>query len=164
MKTHEGGKEMAKDLMKRISKACKSISVDVGVVKEARKNHKNQLRPFHGVMALKKGKKSNITNSRVSVLFRKNTRVNIWTRPFKDKASDNLIKFAREWMKQIMDKAGAKGDYPNKNRITNLAQAVIRNPILRGDYGKGSFFKKGIKVRGIWTGQLFDSIKAKLNV
>lgn len=52
----------------------------------------------------------------------------------------------------------------NKQRILNGIQAVVRNPILRGDYGKNS--RKRAKEKGfnklmMATGQFFKNIKAR---
>lgn len=51
-----------------------------------------------------------------------------------------------------------------KQRVLNSVQAVVRNPILRGDYGKNS--SKATKEKGfnkllIWTSQFFQNIKAR---
>jgi hypothetical protein len=49
--------------------------------------------------------------------------------------------------------------------MENLAQAIIRNPILRGDYGSNSALTRKIKGFDRFmfdTGQLFQSIKAKV--
>lgn len=53
----------------------------------------------------------------------------------------------------------------NKRRLINAVQAVVRNPILRGDYGRNS--KKTAKEKGfnklmMSTGQFFKNIKARL--
>lgn len=54
---------------------------------------------------------------------------------------------------------------PNKQRIINGIQAIVRNPILRGDYGKNSpktAKKKGFNKLMMATGQFFRNIKARL--
>ena len=53
----------------------------------------------------------------------------------------------------------------SRQRIINAVQAVVRNPILRGAYGKNS--AKTAKTKGfnkllMDTGQLFKNIKARL--
>jgi hypothetical protein len=50
-------------------------------------------------------------------------------------------------------------------RVQNLLQAVIRNPILRGDYGRNAMStarNKGFNRLFIDTGQFFRAIKAKV--
>lgn len=51
-----------------------------------------------------------------------------------------------------------------KQRVLNGVQAVVRNPILRGDYGGNS--SQWAQVKGfnkllMWTGQFFQNIKAR---
>lgn len=51
-----------------------------------------------------------------------------------------------------------------KQRILNSVQAVVRNPILRGDYGRNApktAKEKGFNKLLISTGQFFKSIKAR---
>lgn len=62
----------------------------------------------------------------------------------------------------IVDELNGK---ENKRRLINAIQAVVRNPILRGDYGRNS--KKTAKEKGfnklmMSTGQFFKNIKARL--
>lgn len=52
-----------------------------------------------------------------------------------------------------------------RQRLINAIQAVVRNPILRGAYGKNSARtakKKGFNKLLMDTGQLFKNIKARL--
>lgn len=53
----------------------------------------------------------------------------------------------------------------NLQRIVNAVQAVVRNPILRGSYGRNSARtakKKGFNKLLMSTGQFFKNIKARL--
>lgn len=53
----------------------------------------------------------------------------------------------------------------NKQRLVNAIQAVVRNPILRGDYGRNSkrwAKRKGFNKLMFMTGQFFQNIKARL--
>lgn len=53
----------------------------------------------------------------------------------------------------------------NRQRIINAVQAVVRNPILRGAYGRNSAKtakEKGFNKLLMDTGQLFKNIKARL--
>lgn len=57
--------------------------------------------------------------------------------------------------------------HTQKKRAENLLQAIVRNPILRGDYGKNSRLAQ--KIKGfdrfmIDTAQMFKAIKARVNV
>lgn len=75
--------------------------------------------------------------------------------PFKEKSSD-IIKFTNEFFKVVFGRS-------QKRRAENLLQAVVRNPILRGDYGSNSPLTrriKGFDRKMIDTAQLFKNIKA----
>lgn len=55
-------------------------------------------------------------------------------------------------------------DHMNKQRVLNGVQAVVRNPIMRGDYGRNSnktAQEKGFDKLLIWTSQFFQNIKAR---
>lgn len=82
---------------------------------------------------------------------------NYLTKPFEKRSSD-IIKFSNEFFKYAFGKS-------QKRRLENLLQAIVRNPILRGDYGQNSALTK--KIKGfdrymIDTAQLFKSIKARV--
>jgi hypothetical protein len=76
--------------------------------------------------------------------------------PFKNKSAD-IVKFSREFFKIAFGKS-------EKRRAENLLQAIVRNPILRGDYGgntRGTAIAKGFDRHMIDTAQLFKSIRAR---
>lgn len=55
-------------------------------------------------------------------------------------------------------------NHANKRRVLNGVQAVIRNPIMRGDYGTNSAKTaqdKGFNKLLIWTSQFFQNIRAR---
>ncbi len=140
----------------------------VGILED--KAHKNPKRGVHGLkgqeiiniyaggpvrqMSTTPGP---LSVSEVSESFRKNTGINYLTEPFK-KRDDKIIKFANEFLKLCFGKSTRK-------RVENLLQAIVRNPILRGDYGHNSRLTrkiKGFDRLGIDTGQLFKNIKASV--
>jgi len=97
--------------------------------------------------------------SDVSKANRDRLRINYLTAPFKKKSSD-IIKFSNEFFKLAFGRS-------EKKRCENLLQAIVRNPILRGEYGSNSEITQKIKGfdRGmIDTAQLFKSIKAMTKV
>ncbi len=103
--------------------------------------------------------KSISTIAEVSESLRKHTGINFYTRPLRLKNNQDLLKFTRNFV-QLFMRGGA-----SKKRVENLLQAVVRNPILRGDYGKNS--AAGARAKGfnrfmIDTGQLFKNIKASV--
>ncbi len=81
---------------------------------------------------------------------------NYLSEPFHKKSSD-IIKFTNEFFKLAFGRS-------EKRRSENLLQAVVRNPILRGDYGHNGELTQ--KIKGfdrymIDTAQLFKAIVAK---
>lgn len=112
-----------------------------------------------GPIRRKSSKDAGVTIAQVSEENRKRLGFNYLTRPFKDRTSD-IIKFSNEFFKLAFGRS-------EKRRAENLLQAIVRNPILRGDYGSNS--KLTIKIKGfdrlmIDTAQLFKALKAKCTV
>ncbi len=96
---------------------------------------------------------SGLSVAQVSKENRDRLGFNYLSEPFKKKSSD-IIKFTNEFFKLVFGKS-------QKRRAENLLQAVVRNPILRGEYGPNSALTKKIKGfdRGmIDTSQLFKKI------
>lgn len=117
------------------------------------------LSTYAGGPTRKKSRGSAQSIADVSEANRKRMRVNYLTAPFKKRSSD-IIKFSNEFFKLVFGRS-------EKKRAENLLQAVVRNPILRGDYGKNSSFtaqNKGFNRLLIDTAQLFRSIVARARV
>lgn len=111
---------------------------------------------FAGGPRRKVGNTSSKTVAQVSKANRQRLGFNYLSRPFKEKSSD-IIKFSREFFRLAFGKSEPK-------RCENLLQAIVRNPILRGDYGGNSPLTIAIKGfdRGmIDTAQLFKNLKAR---
>jgi hypothetical protein len=94
--------------------------------------------------------------SDVSASLREHLGFNYLSEPFKDRTSD-IIKFSSEFLKMVFGRS-------QKKRVENLLQAIVRNPMLRGDY-KGSESALTKRIKGfsrptIDTAQLFKAIKA----
>ena len=82
------------------------------------------------------------------------------TEPFESDTNKDILDFADTYVKEVTKEKGS-----NTRRLENLMQAIVRNPILRGDYGKNSKFtekKKGFNRLMIDTGTFFNSIKARI--
>src|SRR5262245_57794009 len=80
---------------------------------------------------------SGIPMAEVSKRNRENLGLNYLSEPFQKKSSE-IIKFTNEFFKLAFGKSQPK-------RAINLLQAIVRNPILRGDYGNNSALTKKIK-------------------
>jgi len=108
-----------------------------------------------GPIRKKTSRASGLTISKVSEENRKRMGVNYLTAPFKNKTSD-IIKFTNEFFRLAFGRS-------EKKRAENLLQAVVRNPILRHEYGSNSQLTqkiKGFDRKLIDTAQLFRAIKA----
>ena len=155
-------------LDRRFSKQAKGViekyQFEVGVLKD--KQHRVPrakefgLKGFPGGVARKTGKFGSNTISHVSNMLRKRIKKNIYTRPFKMKTNKDILLFIRNFFGYALG-----GKKVTEKRLTNALQAVVRNPILRGDYGKNS--AQTAKVKGfnklmVDTGQLFRNITAKV--
>lgn len=102
---------------------------------------------------------SSMTIAEVAKENRERLGVNFWTKPFEQKSSD-IIKFSNEFFKVVFG-------YGSKKRAENLLQAIVRNPILRGEYGENSPLTQKIKGFNrplIDTAQMFKAIKARCRV
>lgn len=101
-----------------------------------------------------------LTIAQVSAENRARLDLNYLTEPFKKRDSD-IIKFSEAFFKMASGRAGSM-----KKRVENLLQAIVRNPILRGEYGKqarSTTKEKGFYRPMIDTAQLFKAIKAKVS-
>jgi hypothetical protein len=84
---------------------------------------------------------------------------NYLTKPFQAPDSE-LLRFTKAFFDLVFGRSKMK-------RAENLLQAVVRNPILRGEYGTQS--KLTTKIKGFYrpmidTAQLFRALKAKCKV
>lgn len=85
-----------------------------------------------------------------------------WLRnPFEDgnEKQKEIQDFAKNYIAEVQK------EKPSENRMVNLVQAIVRNPILRRDYGNNSLktqMIKGFDSPMIDTGQFFNSIKARV--
>jgi hypothetical protein len=115
------------------------------------------LKKFLGGPARRVSRKSSgLTVARVSFYNRRKT--DYFRAPFKRKSSD-IIRFSKEFFKLLAGQS-------EERRVLNYLQAIVRNPILRGDYGPNmpsTIRRKGFDRYMIDTGQLFNSIKARVS-
>lgn len=82
-----------------------------------------------------------------------------WLRERYTSENKEIRAFANEYIAQI------SATKANMQRAINLVQAIVRNPILRGDYGSNSRRQarlKGFNRLMIDTGAFFGSIKARI--
>lgn len=85
--------------------------------------------------------------------------INLLLRPFQEQSSD-ILKFTSYFLKLVCKKPGT-----SIRRIENLIQAIVRNPILKQEYGDNSSVtanNKGFNRHLFDTGQMFRAIRARV--
>lgn len=84
--------------------------------------------------------------------------INILQRPFQERNSD-ILKFTHYFLSLVT------GRQASIKRLENLLQAIVRNPILKQEYGKNSpeaADAKGFDRHLFDTGQMFRAIRARV--
>ncbi len=158
--------ELDKRFKKNVGGKFGKYKFEVGVLED--KVHKDALtgkhgekgqdvlKTFAGGPARKVSRKGHQSISQVSKSLRKNLGFNYLKKPF-EKKSDDIMRFSREFFKFAFGRSQQK-------RCENLLQAIVRNPMLRGEYGPNSQLTqkiKGFDRKTIDTAQLFKAIKAR---
>lgn len=115
--------------------------------------------------AIRKSRLANVPTMSGDVAAKLQQKFHWLDRPFRssNNQSKEILAFTKYFMTTI---AYGKKDISSLKRIANLMQAIVRNPILRGDYGRNSpgYAKlKGFNRLLFDTGQFFKSIKAKVS-
>ncbi len=103
-------------------------------------------------------KQSGLSIAQVSKELRGHLGFNYLTKPFEKGSSSqkDILEFTKAFFNFVFGRS-------QKRRCENLLQAIVRNPMLRGDYGSNSALTKRIKGfdrKTIDTAQLFKAIKA----
>lgn len=84
---------------------------------------------------------------------------NILQEPFEKKSSD-IMKFTNSFLKLVLKRKDV-----SVRRVENLLQAIVRNPILKQEYGPNTPVtadNKGFDRHLFGTGQMFKAIRARL--
>ncbi len=161
---------LSKGFAERVQARYDRFRMEVGILEDA--PHKEPKRGAHGLkgedvkssyaggpVRKKSSKDSGVTIAQVSVANRERLGFNYLTAPFHLKDS-TIVKFSEAFFKMASGKASSM-----KKRVENLLQAIVRNPILRGDYGSNTAHTqriKGFNRKMIDTAQLFKAIKARV--
>lgn len=99
-----------------------------------------------------------LTNGEILVKNMERLGINILARPFQEKNSD-IMRFTKAFLQ-----LATKSKNISIKRVENLLQAIVRNPILKKEYGKNKSATadaKGFDRHLIDTGQMFKSIIAR---
>lgn len=148
------------DISKKISKQIGNYNFEVGILKNEPKKlpKKGASKSYAGLTISASGAASQKVSLAEVAKYTDN--MFKWLKkPFTLKGNKEVLAIVKE----IAGQTFGKKSVDNK-RLENAVQAVIRNPILRGDYGKNAastIKAKGFDKLGINTAQLFKSIKAK---
>ncbi len=151
------------ELDRRFAKKAKGVyekyTFEVGVLVDGvHKNPAKGIKSYAGGPARKVSFTGSMSISEVSESLRKHTGINFYTQPFKSQKNKDVLAFTKEFFELCAGRSQPK-------RAENLLQAIIRNPILRGDYGSNSSLTakiKGFNRFMIDTAQLFRAITAKV--
>lgn len=157
----------SKDIAKKMTKQIGLYNFEVGILQDAPKKlrKKGVTKSFAGLKVSASGTLAkNKSGKKISLVYvakiLEKYHFKWLSRPFK-------VKGLNEDVKRVVDEIAAQvfgKKSKNNKRLENAVQAVIRNPILRGDYGKNmeaTIKAKGFDKLGIDTGQFFKAIKAK---
>lgn len=136
----------------------------VGVLKDA--PHKFPLSPrihghkgFYGIKARKTSRKVPPWNPNVRDASQAMREAHNYLKaPFEARKNKDVITMLNDFFNVVKGRS-------RPARLKNLIQAVIRNPMLRGDYGGNTARtakKKGFSHASIDTGQLYRRIQAKV--
>lgn len=152
----------------KLKRQVEGYELEVGVLED--KPHKNPVEtkrfedPLLGSYAggpvrRKTGTVGELTTAEILVQNMQRMNINILLRPFQENNSD-ILKFTSYFLKYIIGGLGG-----NQKRVENLAQAIVRNPILKQEYGPNSSQAadaKGFDRHLFDTGQMFQAIKARV--
>lgn len=159
-----GSIKLARPIDQVLKGKIEPYAFEVGILQDgphkAAASKKKGLKNYAGGPARKLSQRVDGTMSEVSASVRKQTGVNYLTVPFKNR-NDDAVKMLRGFMDLVFN----EGKVSKKKRLENLIQAVVRNPILRGTYGRNKKVTaeiKGFNRKMIDTSQLFKAIKARV--
>lgn len=149
----------------RIEKKIESFNFEVGILQD--KPHKkaqevglfDALGEYAGGPVRKASRElSGLSIAEILMLNQERLNTDLLRTPFQ-KESDDMNKFVRAFLKYAFSKGGSV------KRVENLLQAVVRNPILRQEYGKNTYPTRVAKTFDrnlIDTGQMFKNIRARV--
>jgi len=159
--------ELGKSWEKKLKGRIEGFEFEVGVLED--KPHYNPvetglletpaLKAYAGGPARRQTREiGDLTTGQILIENMKRLNINLLLRPFQEESSD-IIKFTRAFLQLVTRKPGM-----SMKRVENLLQAIVRNPILKQEYGSNKAATadvKGFDRHLIDTGQLFKAIRAR---
>lgn len=151
--------ELSKSFITKLKGRIEAYEFEVGILNDkARFEPTDELREYAGGPVLKQSRqKSDLTNADVLKLNSERLNIDLLARPFREESSE-INRFVKAFLQM------ATGSKVAIKRVENLLQAVVRNPILRLEYGENSNSTadlKGFNRHLFATGQMFKSILVK---
>lgn len=159
------GNSFAKKLQKRIN----GFEFQVGILEDG--PHYNpvetksiydtpDLKTYAGGPARKQTRTAGpLTIGEIFIKNMERLNINLLQRSFQERNSD-IIKFTNEFLKLAVKRTDI-----SVKRLENLLQAIVRNPILKQEYGQNSSIaadNKGFDRHLIDTAQMFKAITARM--
>ena len=146
------------NLSKKLAFKLDKYQVQVGLLEDKKRKQPKfgEFKSYAGKTLLREGKVS-AGDSLVEVAESLDRKYKWLRKPF-------LIKNNKEVVMVLNDIVKDMNGQDLKQRILNGFQAVVRNPILRGEYGKNTTSwakKKGFNQLLMMTGQFFKNVKAR---
>ena len=159
--------ELGKAWSKKLEGRINQFEFQVGVLDD--KPHFNpvetplfgepQLKTYAGGPARKQTRVPGpLSTGEVLVENMKRLNINLLQRPFQERNSD-ILKFTDAFLKLVLRRPGI-----SIKRVENLLQAIVRNPILKQEYGSNDSTTadaKGFDRHLIDTAQMFKAIIAR---
>lgn len=152
--------EVQNNVVNVFEKALGDLDITVGIIKdeperEPKDSQKYGLKKFAGMQARKSGKQGETMVSEVALELEKQ---HGWlSQPWTSVKNAEVIAVACGLAETLNKGTG--------NKLRNAVQAIVRNPILRGDYGNNAPYTeiaKGFNKLMVDTGTFFKNIVAKV--
>ena len=153
---------------KKLQRRVQGVEFEVGILND--KPHMQpveqglyeqpQLKQYAGGPVRKTSRTpSGVSTGEVLVQNMERTNTNYLLEPFQKKSSD-ILKFTNYFLKYLVKRTDS-----SPKRIENLLQAIVRNPILKQEYGGNTpqtADNKGFDRLLFDTGQMFKEIRARM--
>lgn len=159
--------KLGSDWSKKLAGQIDGWEFEVGVIEdkphyepvESKLFGKPALKSYAGGPAQQQSRKVGpLSTGEVLVENMKRLNINLLQRPFRERNSD-ILKFTDAFLKLALKRPGM-----SIKRVENLLQAIVRNPILKQEYGENKSATadaKGFNRHLIGTAQMFKAIIAK---
>lgn len=158
--------KMGRSWTKKLEKRIEGFELEVGILED--KPHNNpvehglfgdpQTRTYAGGPVRKQTReKGPLSTGEIFIQNQERLNIDLLLRPFQEKSSD-IMKFTSAFLKTAVAKGSTK-------RVENLLQAIVRNPILKQEYGgnrSATADAKGFDRHLFDTGQMFKAIVARV--